>query len=325
MNEIKAYNETNNSFKKKIIFHVGTGAGFYSEIGGMLQAMCYCHTHKIKFILYADDANFAAGGGWGEFFLPFCPQNHDRLNHEFNRRDKPKGIIDRYNMGQALLKIRNGVDYLTSDIFGEACLSRYLPNPTHVKWEYFGIDGDINREFVKLRGVALRYNKPTFWAIKENIRKLNLPACYYSVQLRGGDKNLEVINPINIDCIVNRMKQSGEKIEDLFIFTDDFQYVKAIKERCPKWNIYTLTKEHEHGYVNEGFNRTSRELRHREMIKLFAMTEICLNSKLHFGCAVTCVNNYIKNIKGQDEYMDIWTEEDAGIRSQVIQTIKDTY
>ncbi len=64
---IYLYNEVNNSFGKKLIFHVGIEAGFYSEINGMLTAMFYCYVHKIKFILYADDANFTGGNGWEEF------------------------------------------------------------------------------------------------------------------------------------------------------------------------------------------------------------------------------------------------------------------
>lgn len=262
------------------------------------------------------------GGGWNEFFIPFCPQSHDRLNHEFNSRGKPKENVALYNMGQMLLKLRNRVNYLTDDIFYQACLGDYSKEVTHAKWQDFGIDGDISREFVKLRSVALRYNKKTFMDIKENIRSLNLPVCYYSIQLRGGDKTLEVTNPMDVDCILNRIKESGAKIENLFVFTDDFWYVKAIREKCPAWNIYTLTKENEHGYVNADFNRISRSLRCKEMIKLFAMTEICINSKLHFGCEVTCVNDYIKNIKDPEEYMPIWTDEDAGIRSNFVSNLE---
>lgn len=82
--EVELYNRVNNSFKKKMIFHVGTGRGFYSEINGMLITMLYCYVHKIKFILYADDATFAGANGWNEFFIPFCQQNHDAANHKFN-------------------------------------------------------------------------------------------------------------------------------------------------------------------------------------------------------------------------------------------------
>ena len=239
MNAIKLYNKVNNSYKKKIIFHVGTGAGFYSEINGMLAAMLYCYAHKIKFILYADDATFAGGNGWNEFFVPFCPQNHDKLNHKYNERSKhgEKNVLF-YGAGRLALKMRNGVNYLTDDIFGKACLGSYSIENTYVKWHVFGIDGDISKEFAKLRSVALKYNKKTFIEIKKVIKGLNLPADYYSIQFRGGDKTLEASNPMDVDRIIDRMKTLDKKIDNLFIFTDDFAYVKdaAIPYVCPRKN-----------------------------------------------------------------------------------------
>ena len=187
MNKVKKYNKINDSFKKRIIFHVGTGAGFYSEINGMLRAMLYCYAHKIKFILYADDASFAGGNGWNEFFVSFCPQSHDKLNQWFNQREKV--LQERrgsYFFGQMVLKYRNRVDYLTNDIFGKTCLGAYNKEKTYVKWNDFGINGELNNEFVKLKDVALRYNKKTFLDIKEKINSIKLPEKYFSIQFRGG-------------------------------------------------------------------------------------------------------------------------------------------
>lgn len=309
---IELYNEINNSFRKKLIFHVGTGAGFYSEINGMLTAMLYCYVHKIKFILYADDATFAGGNGWNEFFVSFCPQSHDGLNHKYNARNKREGAGLYYRAEQMLLKIRNGVNYLTNDIFAKTCLGNYSQESTYAKWTEFDIDGDIQTEFAKLRCVALQYNRKTAMEIKAKIRELNLPAHYYSVQFRGGDKTLEVMRSMDVDCVIERMKKLEARIDNLFVFTDDFAYVEKIKERCPEWNIYTLTKENEHGYNNSDFNRISWSLKRKEMIKLFAMTEICLHSDIHFGCEVACVNDYIKSAKLSEKYVAVWPEEDAG-------------
>lgn len=322
---IRLYNEVNNSFRKKLIFHVGTGEGFYSEINGMLTAMLYCYVHKIKFILYADDATFAGGNGWNEFFVPFCPQSHDELNHKYNARSKGEGVKLYYRAGQMLLKIRNGVNYLTNDIFARACLGDYSKESTYARWTEFDIDGDIQTEFAKLRCVALQYNRNTAMEIKAKIRELNLPAHYYSVQFRGGDKTLEVMRSMDVDCVIERMKRLEARIDNLFVFTDDFAYVEKIKERCPEWNIYTLTKENEHGYNNSDFNRISWSLKRKEMIKLFAMTEICLHSDIHFGCEVACVNDYIKSAKPSEKYAAVWTEEDAGLNENFRNRIQRTY
>lgn len=320
---IKLYNKVNNSFRKKLIFHVGTGAGFYSEINGMLTAMLYCYVHKIRFILYADDATFTGGNGWEEFFMPFCSQSHDKLNHQYNIRSNQGQTDIFYRTGQLLLKSRNRVHYLTGDIFGKACLGNYSKEATYASWPEFAIDGNISQEFVKLRSVALRYNKKTSLEIKRKIRELNLPAHYYSVQFRGGDKKLEVIRPMDVDYVIERMKRLAVKIDNIFIFTDDFAYVERIKEKCPEWHIYTLTKENEHGYDNAYFNKIGWSLKRREMIKLFAMTEICLHSDIHFGCEVACVNDYIKNVKSSESYRAIWTEDDAGAKDDFVNAMQN--
>ena len=323
MNAIKLYNNVNNSFKKKLIYHVGSEAGFYSEINAMLSTMLYCYVHKIKFILYADDANFTGGNGWNELFMPFCPQNHDRLNHKYNSRSmygKENDIS--YCAKRLLLKIRNGVNYLTDDIFGKFFFEEEF---VYVQWHEFGIDGEVGEEYAKLRNVALKYNKKTFVEIKKKIQELALPAHYYSVQFRGGDKNLEFANSMDVDLVIDRMKKFDKNIENIFIFTDDYSYVKEIKEKCPEWNVYTLTKENEHGYDNADFNKIDWGLKRREIIKLLAMTEICIHSDIHFGCEVTCVNQYIKNVKSSKKYRAIWTEDDASIRAEFVSELKKKF
>lgn len=322
---INLYNEINNSFRKKLIFHVGTGAGFYSEINGMLTAMLYCYVHKIRFVLYADDATFAGGNGWEEFFIPFCPQSHDKLNHQYNIRSNQGQADFHYRLEQLLLKGRNRVHYLTGDIFGKACLGNFSEEVTYVKWPDFGIDGNINQEFTKLRSVALLYNKKTFLDIKEKIEELSLPRHYYSVQFRGGDKSMEVVNSMDVGCVIKRMKSLTNEIRNLFVFTDDYFYIEEIRRRCPEWNLYTLTRENEHGYHNAAFNKVSWSLKRNEMIKLFAMTEICLHSDIHFGCEVTCVNDYIKNVKSSENYKAIWTEEDAGMTDRFANALQKNY
>lgn len=61
------------------------------------------------------------------------------------------------------------------------------------------------------------------------------------------------------------------------------------------------------------------------MIKLFAMTEICLHSDIHFGCEVACVNDYIKSAKPSKKYVAVWTEEDAGLNENFENKIQRTY
>ena len=62
--DTKKYFEINNSFSQKLVYHLGSEAGFFSEYNNMILAMLYCLKHKIKFVLYSKDANFGFEKGY---------------------------------------------------------------------------------------------------------------------------------------------------------------------------------------------------------------------------------------------------------------------
>jgi len=83
---ITEYRKLNDSYKRTLVFHFGSGAGFFSEYNNMLKAIAYCLVHKIKFVLYSADATFASGKGWTDFFEPFCEEDINPLHSKFNKR-----------------------------------------------------------------------------------------------------------------------------------------------------------------------------------------------------------------------------------------------
>lgn len=301
----RLYYDVNNKFKKSIIYHVGVEAGFHSEVDAMMQCMLWCYKHEIKFILYADDANFAGGNGWNEFFESFCEENHDDRNNYANGRYR----VPLYHGIRFLktlfikksLKREYHVDFFTSDIF-KYCIDRKNSTTEQIEWEEFGIDGCTLNEFGKISSLALKYNQQTRKEIEKLIATLNLPMNYVSIQFRGGDKIMEFEKLMNVDETCKKITQLELEIKDLFVFTDDYKYVSELKIKKPEWNIYTLTKPSEKGYYNTEFNKIEWSHRRKEMIKLFAMIDICLSSKMHLGCEQTCVNNYIKSLKKGEEY-----------------------
>lgn len=306
--QLALYNKVNNSFKKKMIYHVGVDAGFHSEVDAMMECMLYCYLNGIKFVLYADDANFTGGNGWNEFFESFCEENHDKLNRIANFRYPVQIHKIRYKILQTILKIRNDADYLTADIFAK-CIPRELSQTTMVKWDEFNINGSIFSEFAKLRNIALHFNEKTKNEVEKMINTLNLPPNYVSIQFRGGDKILEFDKLMDVDSTLKRIEDNHINIKDLFVFTDDYRFVMELRQKRPEWNIYTLTGEEEKGYDNATFNRMDWTDKRKNMIKLFAAIEVCMRSPLHLGCEQTCVNNYIKYSKEQDTYFPIMLRE----------------
>lgn len=308
---IKIYNDKNSSFNKKLIYHVGSYAGFHSEVDAMMQCMLYCYKHEIKFILYADDANFSGGHGWQEFFEPFCEENHDVLNHKYNNRFIESNPILRLFQSIGANKIRknNNVDLLTQDIFRTA-INKNVSTTEIIEWPELGINGPTFTEFGKIADFALRYNEKTKNEVNSIISSLNLPKDLYSVQLRGGDKLGEkgVVN--DIKTVVERINNYDFNIKNLFVFSDDYRYVEEITKLMPNTNIITLCDRNDVGYDNVSFNNTDWNYKRNKMINLFAMIDICFMSKVHFGNNTSCINNYISSIRNKDEVYNVWTKDD---------------
>lgn len=308
----KRYLKENNKFKKKMIFHVGTGAGLYSELGAMLECMCYCHINNIQFILYADDANFSDKNGWSELFDSLGCESHDPLNKKANYRYKRyyriKGIavpnlLFRRFIFPIILKCRENVDYLTQDLFDKIISLKF--RSSNISWPLFGMQGMVRNEYSKLSSLALRYNDETTEEIVKLIDTLNLPDHFVSIQIRGGDKTQEFTDIIDIEYCTKLIEEKISDITNIFIFTDDYRNVEYIKKMHSDWNVFTLTHPDECGYYNSKFNTLPWEIRKSNLIKLFAIVEICINSDYHIGCNGTCVNNYIRSCrigKKYDEY-----------------------
>ena len=68
--ELSSYRKVNDSFRRRLVYHVGVDCGFFVELNFMLNAMLYCLDHGLRFQLYSEDANFGTGTGWTEYFVP---------------------------------------------------------------------------------------------------------------------------------------------------------------------------------------------------------------------------------------------------------------
>ena len=308
---IYEYNKMNNEFHDSLIYHVGENAGLFSELNNMLIAMCWCYINKVKFVLYADDANFTGGQGWEELFVPFCEINHNKLNRYANYRRKshfrykriqlPNLIFRRFFLPN-LLKKQTGAKYLTQDVFPIITSKQFLNS--HIEWNLFGINGSVEKEFVKLRDLAICYNSNVFQEIKRNISSLNLPACYYSMQIRGGDKIQEYSTLYDATYLCKKVLSIKNDIKDLFLFTDDYRNFSIVKKMM-NCNVYTLAKEYERGYYNTSFNLIPWNNRKSDIIKVLSMMELCIGSKMHFGYTGACTNDFLSSVRDENCYFNM--------------------
>lgn len=307
----KEYNEVNNSFQKTLIYRVGESQGFHSEVDSMMNVMLYCYYFKIKFVLYGDGANFANGHGWNEFFESFCEENHSKRNMHVNRRHKINWKHPLWRLDAFIFKKRNKADYLTQDIFFP-CINDHSHINDKIKWELFDINSMA--DFAHIAKLALRYNKHTKEEIETIIESLHLPEEYVSVQIRGGDKAMEFKNLMTCQDVIRGAQEKAIDIKNIFVFTDDYKFVEEMKELEPEWGIYTLTEKEERGYVNSEFQKMEWSEKRKRTIKMFAMIEICLLSRVHLGCGQSCTNNYIKSLRNNDGYVEIYNDREQAKR-----------
>ena len=74
--------------KKKLIFHIGCSAGFYSEYLGLVFAYLYSKLNNIEFSIYSKDANFKYDKGWSDYFETFTSEAENEQHSIYNRRQK---------------------------------------------------------------------------------------------------------------------------------------------------------------------------------------------------------------------------------------------
>ena len=288
MDKLRAYQKINNSFKKSLVFHFGTGNGFYSEYNNMLLCMLYCLKYKIRFVLYSKDAYFTFGNGISEFFIPFCTEVTSNFHHKFNKRDIPftnetdlksklKQKIAITNI--YLYKLFTG-NYITSDFYYE--YRTFWFAETYFDIPELGIKGNAQTALGQLAKIIYNFNDKYRDDIILYKNKIKLPtSSYVGFHIRGGDKIIER-ELISIDHYISKM-ESITDIRNAFVMTDDYKIYIDLINKYPNWQFYTLTKESEQGYNNSSFMKESYESRKNNIIKMFASIEYLRESKYIVG------------------------------------------
>jgi len=114
------YKKLNESFEKKLVFHLGSRSGFFSEYNCMLLCMIYCLQHEIQFQLYSRDLSISVRDGWTDFFEPFCPETTKNLHRLFNSRfPRPTPQFKLRKAMGPLVKALCGCDYLTYELWDD--------------------------------------------------------------------------------------------------------------------------------------------------------------------------------------------------------------
>lgn len=290
---LESYTRLNNTFEQTLVFRLGDDAGFFSEYNGMILAMLYCLTHRIRFVLHSYKGNFAQEKGWTDFFLPFCEVS--KINSSFLHtyaNFRPYGLHDRIRLKdgvwrwqlkkrvlnllfQGYKSVFSPHTYLTQDLWDRF----FYPLPYYDIPE-LSVHGDIIHACHKLVQFTWRFNERTWEDIRALKSRLRLPDKYISCHIRGGDKSLEA-DLLTINPYMEWIK--SQQCSDVFVLTDDYSVIEQLTAQYPSYRWYTLCEKVERGYFHQSFLRKSKDLKRELLIKLFASVDIIADSQRFLG------------------------------------------
>lgn len=276
MNNFETYKQLNESYKRKLIHHFGTGNGFYSELNSLLFSTLFCLQNKLRLELYSKDATFTFGNGWAEYFEPFCPEFKNdyigkRISRDYINNHSDKHICYLY-------KIFTRNDIL-NDIYWY-CRSGWFEH-SHFCVPELGIDGEIRQAMKVIIPIIYRFNDKYTAIIDQFIENLNLPDEYISLHVRAGDKVTErkLITPQDY---LEKAKLHSD-CHNIFVATDDYRIFEQFRDNNPEYTFYTSTSPKEKGYDQDKFVQSSKDYVQHNLIEMFASIQVFLQSSLFVG------------------------------------------
>ncbi len=298
--------------KQCLIYHIGTGVGFYSEFNNMILCMVLALQHGIDFTIYSRDAFFFDGKGWQKYFEPFCKEKKSRIHHYINRRvssilhDSVKSwFADKFLIiGSSLYKLFTG-NFLTQDFFFSS-RSVWFQNSTFNIPQH-NLQGDLLAVSNALIEKIYKFNPKYQDIIGKTISELALPDHFIGLHIRGGDK----ITEKDLFSISKYMEvaENCSSCRNAFVLTDDYQIINSLKKNYLDWSFYTLTFPDECGYVNASFEAKSVERREKEMIKVFASVEVIRKSDLFIGTYSSNIGMFLGMLMPKDKVIALDSKE----------------
>lgn len=269
MDWINKYKEVNNSFKKKLVFNIGVDAGFFSEYNNMILAMLYCLKNEIKFSISSKYANFSVQNGITDYFLPFCSQDDQWFNKNYNTRPYLTGRI-KYPFLYKPIKRIYGVDFFTQDLWDKFHNKKF--EKENFRIDKLGINGSILEAARVLIENIWRLNPSVRSQVQTNISSVGLPKDYIGFHIRRGDKFLET-KGVELHQYFSRASKVTD-IRNAFIATDDYRVIEQLTLSFPEWKIFTLCKNSSTGYDYQTFHQQGKAKVFEELVDLLTDIEV---------------------------------------------------
>lgn len=275
---LENYSSLNTKYRKKLVFHLGIEAGFFSEYNNMILAMAWCLQNQVQFTLYSQNAWFS-NLGWTEFFVPFCREETASIHNRLNTREVPPPRSKTNILLKWLTKVRYGISYFTYERWNHFRDKGFEDAIFDIK--ELSIKGNLLQTCRALTDITWRYNLETQEEVNSLVNAIDLPSVYLGFHIRGGDKYIEDdLQPVH--RYLNETVHLSN-CKNAFILTDDYRIIEEVRREFTDWNIYSLCQEDEQGYYHQEFMKKDREYIKKKSLRLFASTDILSRSEYFIG------------------------------------------
>lgn len=318
--------------KKKLIFHIGCSAGFYSEYLGLVFAYLYSKLNNIEFSIYSKDANFKYDKGWSDYFETFTSEAENEQHSIYNRRQKypklkavikslvktivknkkaPVWMYNRYKPKRLIeyirekkFKKREKFDYYTFDLW-----DRFQKLNPHKNYSILRNKLIFNNETYTLKDLLQQtifetyvFNAKTRTEMELLRNTLNLTEKYIGMHIRGGDKYKEEIVFEYREYFEKLKLINHSSINTIFILTDDYSIIMNIKSEYPEYTIFSLCEKSENGYHNTQFNTYNPTIKKNQLLKLFTSVDLLIKSELFIGVYNSNPDVFIDLVRSDNSY-----------------------
>ena len=309
--DVMSYRRVNETFRRRMVYHVGVDCGLFVEMNYMINAILYCLAHRIRFQLYSEDANFGTGVGWTEYFLPFCDEVHESFHKKYNFHRTPywRRILRlcrcQKGVGPIIWKLKTIQKTVIGHVMALLTYKKYVllgqdvsdrPDD-HYRIPELGIDADYTDVFGLLARMVFRFNPSIQRQAALARARLSIPALYDGIHIRGGDKIMEttLIDGKRI------MQVLGPKAGTcVFVLTDDYLQYQELQTNNPHVHFLTLCQPEERGYLHKAFIQKSPQSRKEAIVRLIISVDLLLNSRSFVGSITTGPSVFVMKQRADD-------------------------
>lgn len=307
----KDYREVNESFRRRLVYHVGKDFGFFVELNYMLNAMIYCLSHRIQFQIYSSDANFGTGIGWTEYFQPFCKEVHEAYHAKYNFHRPPswkhilKDVLKQRSLKMGVWKVMTIVKTMAGRIIGlwlyheNVLLGQDVQIRTdrHFSIPELGIEGDYYHVYGILARMVWQPQPALQQQMADARLRLSLGKGYSGVQIRRGDKVSESRLISGWQFIRALHPKDGESI---FVLTDSYLELEKVRNEFPQLRFVTLCQPDETGYYHREFIRLPPHEKKESIIRLLVSVDILLHSQAFVGTITSGPSVFLMKVRAKD-------------------------